>query len=113
MLIIPLMGLTSPFRDSSPTNTLPRTSAMINWPDRTSIDKAIGRSKYAPSLGSSAGAKLMVTFLSGNEKSEFTTALRTRSRDSLMVLLAIPTILKAGSPLFISPSTSTSLPSKP
>ena len=59
----------------------------------------------------SAGARLMVTFLSGKEKSELTRALLTRSRASEMVLLAIPTILKAGRPLFMSPSTSTMRPS--
>ncbi len=53
----------------------------------------------------------MVTFLSGKEKSELTRALLTRSRASEMVLLAIPTILKAGRPLFMSPSTSTMRPS--
>ena len=53
----------------------------------------------------------MVTRLSGNEKPELVRALLTRSRASEMVLLAIPTILKAGRPLFISPSTSTMRPS--
>ncbi len=40
----------------------------------------------------------MTIFLSGKEKPELIRALLTRSLDSLMVLSAIPTILKAGRP---------------
>ena len=52
-----------------------------------------------------------MTRLSGNEKPELVMALLTRSRASETVLLAMPTILKAGRPLFMSPSTSTIRPS--
>ncbi len=52
-----------------------------------------------------------MTRLSGKVKPELVRALLTRSLASLMVLFAIPTILKAGRPRFISPSTSTSRPS--
>ncbi len=53
----------------------------------------------------------MVTFLAGKDRSEFIMAERTRSRASEMVLLAMPTILKLGSPCLMSPSTSTIWPS--
>ena len=75
------------------------------------MEMAIGRSRWAPSLGSSAGARLTVILRFGKVKPELTRALRTRSRDSLMVLAAMPTILKAGRPLFESPSTSIRRPS--
>jgi len=52
----------------------------------------------------------MVTFLSGKLNMELRRAERTRSLDSSMVLLAIPTILKAGSPRLASPSTSMRCP---
>ena len=110
---MPLTGLISPFNDNSPTNALLETSLFTNCSESNKTDNAIGKSKYVPSFKSSAGAKLMVTFLSGNENPELVMALRTRSLASLIVLLAMPTILKAGSPRFISPSTSTNFPSKP
>jgi len=77
------------------------------------MDRAMGRSRKEPSLLRSAGARLMVTFLSGKRKPELVIALLTRSLASETVLLAMPTILKLGSPRFISPSTVTSRPSKP
>ncbi len=58
-------------------------------------------------MANSAGARLMVTFLSGKIKSELVSAERTRSLASVIVLFAIPTILKAGKLLAASPSTST------
>ena len=73
--------------------------------------RAMGRSRWEPSFNRSAGARLIVTRLSGKEKPELVMALLTRSRASEMVLFAIPTILKAGRPLFMSPSTSTMRPS--
>lgn len=69
--------------------------------------RAIGRSRCEPFLTNSAGARLTVTFLAGKMRLELTMAARTRSRASEMVLLAIPTILKAGRLLLLSPSTST------
>ena len=42
------------------------------------IVKAIGRSRKEPSFRRSAGARLIVTFLSGKEKPELTRAERTR-----------------------------------
>lgn len=71
------------------------------------MEMAMGRSKWAPSLCRLAGARLMVIFLSGKEKPELTMALRTRSLDSVMVLFAMPTMLKAGRPRLESPSTLT------
>lgn len=72
---------------------------------------AMGRSRWEPFLVSSAGARLIVTFLVGKMRPELEMADRTRSLASEMVLLAIPTILKAGRPLFILPSTSIISPS--
>ncbi len=71
---------------------------------------AIGTSKCVPSLASSAGARLIVTRLSGKRNPELTIAARTRSRASEMVLFAMPTMLKLGRLRLISPSTSTRWP---
>ncbi len=68
---------------------------------------AMGKSRCVPSLASSAGARLIVTRLSGKRNPELTSAARTRSRASETVLLAMPTILKAGRLRLTSPSTST------
>ena len=73
----------------------------------------MGRSRWGPSLASSAGARLMVIFWVGKMKPDDLRALRTRSRASEMVLLASPTRLKAGSPSTLLPSTSIVAPSKP
>ncbi len=107
ILIMPRTGLTSPSRETSPTKSLFSTSVGSNCFERTRTARAIGRSRCEPSLTSSAGARLMVTFLSGKDRSELVMAERTRSRASVIVLLAMPTILKAGRLLAILPSTVT------
>lgn len=73
---------------------------------KTKILRAIGRSRKEPSLLSSAGARLIVSLRSGKENPEDLRAARMRSLLSSMVLLPIPIILKCGSPLFVTPSTS-------
>ncbi len=113
MLMIPRTGRSLPSRDSSPTNKRSLRSLARSCPDRTRIKRAMGKSKKAPSFKSSAGARLTVILVAGKVKFEFIMALLTRSRDSETVLLAIPTILKAGRPLLESLSTSTMRPSKP
>ena len=70
---------------------------------------AMGKSREEPLLIRSAGARLMILCF-GKEKSEFTTALLTRSLDSKIVLSPIPTRLKFGRPLLVVPSTSISWP---
>ena len=60
--------------------------------------KAIGKSKRPPSLGRSAGAKLMVIRLLGNSNPAFKMALRTRSLLSFTAVSGRPTIEKPGSP---------------
>ena len=77
------------------------------------MESAIGRSKYDPSFEKSAGARLIVIFLAGKRSPAFDMALRTRSRASHTVLLAMPTILNEGRPRLESPSTSIIRPSKP
>ena len=71
---------------------------------------AIGRSRVEPVLIRFAGARLIVVFCSGNVRSEFWMALRTRSFDSKIVLSPMPTRLKVGSPLVRLASTSIILP---
>ena len=70
------------------------------------MEIAIGRSKKVPSLGNSAGARLITIFLAGKSSMEFFIALRTRSLASSIALLPIPTICSPGSPFEESPSTS-------
>ncbi len=111
ILIMPRIGRILPFNESSPANRLSAMSLGKSCRESTKIANAMGKSRPVPFFISSAGARLIVTFLSGKEKSELTRAERTRSLASLMVLLAMPTMLKAGRPLFISPSTSTIEPS--
>ena len=70
------------------------------------MEIAIGRSKKVPSLGNSAGARLITIFLAGKSSMEFFIALRTRSFASSIALLPIPTICSPGNPFEESPSTS-------
>lgn len=98
VLMMPLTGLISPSKANSPTKTNPLMSVGRSCPESTRRATAMGRSRWEPSLVSSAGARLIVTFLVGKRKSELTRAERTRSRDSVIVLLAMPTILKQGRP---------------
>lgn len=111
MLMMPRTGRISPSRDSSPTNRrFSRSAGRTCWA-RERIATAMGRSRWEPFLANSAGARLIVTFLVGKMRPELAIADRTRSRASETVLLAIPTILKAGRPLLALPSTSIIWPS--
>ena len=111
ILMTPRIGRILPSNESSPAKRESAMSVGKSCRESTKMANAIGKSRLVPFFINSAGARLMVTFLSGKEKPELTRAERTRSLASLMVLLAMPTMLKAGRPLFISPSTSTSEPS--
>ena len=71
---------------------------------------AMGKSRWVPSLRSSAGARLMTTLCLGKLKYELRKAERIRSRLSSMILLARPTMLKQGRPCTRSPSTVTRRP---
>jgi hypothetical protein len=61
--------------------------------------KAMGKSNREPSLGISAGAKLIVMRLAGKSNWQFLMALRTRSLLSLTAASGRPTIEKLGKPL--------------
>ena len=81
----------------------PRT---VNWAissaGRTSMltrrPKAMGRSKWLPSLSTSAGARLTVILLGGSARPRAFSAARTRSRDSATALSGRPTMVNAGRP---------------
>ena len=108
-----LMGRIWPSRASSPAK---RAFFRLFWDSvlpRVKMVRAIGRSNWLPSFGSSAGARLMTIFPLGKSSRELPMALRTLSRASSMALLPMPTIWTAGRPLEISPSTSMSCPLKP
>src|SRR5690606_6125558 len=62
------------------------------------IPSAIGRSKRPPSLGRSAGARLMVMRRAGYSNWAQRIAARTRSRDSRTAASGRPTIWVEGSP---------------
>jgi len=68
---------------------------------------AMDRSREEPSFLISAGARFTVIFLVGNSKAEFLMAELTLSLASFTATSGRPTILKRGSPLARSTSTST------
>ena len=78
-----------------------------------SIASAIARSKCAPSLGKSAGVRLMVIRFGGNAKDKLCNADLTRSRASLTALSANPMMVKPRSPAATAHSTSTERTSRP
>src|SRR5437763_13449755 len=59
-----------------------RCSASPRSPLAPRIPSAIGKSKLAPSLRTSAGARLIVVFWSGKKNALLLMAARMRSRDS-------------------------------
>ena len=107
---MPLTGLRLPSRDNSPVKKRPLISSSRSCLARIKMLIAMGKSREEPLLIRSAGARLMMILCFGKEKSEFTTALLTRSLDSRIVLSPIPTRLKLGRPLLVVPSTSISWP---
>ena len=107
MAVITLFtGRILPSRASSPTNSPDPMLSAVSDPPRSRIDRAIGKSKWVPSLGSSAGARLMTILPFGKSSSEFFIALLTRSFASSIALLPSPIICRFGSPADRSPSTS-------
>src|SRR5690606_25589408 len=71
------------------------------------------RSKAAPTLRMSAGARLTVMRSPGNGKPELRMAVRTRSRLSRTVASGRPTTVRPGSPGDTSTSTDTATGSMP
>ena len=74
---------------------------------------AIARSRDAPVLRSSAGARLTVMRRGGKTNPALRIAPRTRSRASWTAVSASPTIVKPGRPGATSTSTRMSRPSRP
>ncbi len=71
------------------------------------------KSKLEPLLGNHAGDKETVTFLFGHVSKQFTSAARTRSRDSDSAVSGRPRSEYIGKPSAISASTVTSEPDNP
>ena len=62
----PRTGRTCPLKANSPINSYCESELVGIWREAARIPKAIARSKRPPSLGKSAGAKLIVTRCRGN-----------------------------------------------
>ena len=73
----------------------------------------MGRSKWLPSLGMSAGDRLIVIRLEGRAIAMDDSAVRTRSRASDTALSGNPTSEKAGRPGVTAHCTSTCFASTP
>src|SRR3989344_4661766 len=93
---MPGTGLTRPSKDNSPTQRLVARKVVRRNPCAVSKPTAIGKSNSDPSLGISAGARLITGFVWGISKEVLTIAVRTRSFDSSTDLFGSPTILKLG-----------------
>ena len=94
----PRMGRNSPLSPSSPTKAYPSTSSPLTWPATTRSASAMGRSKALPVLGTSAGARLIVSRRGGITNPALARAAVTRSRPSRTAPAGRPTIEKEGSP---------------
>ena len=92
----------------------PRARSAGSCPDATRRPAAIARSKLGPALRRSAGARFAVIRCCGKSKPEFTSAARTRSRDSRTAASGRPTREKVCRPRWqTSTSTWTSRTSMP
>lgn len=106
MFIMPVIGLISPFKDSSPANMESFTSRCKSCSESVRMANEIGKSKEVPLLDKLAGARFIVILCLGKVKPELVMAERIRSLLSAIDLLTIPTMLKQGRPeRFMSPST--------
>ena len=102
--IIPREGSILPSKASSPINMQFCMFCGKICLEMAKIAIEIGKSREVPDFSSSAGARFMSSFCFGKLKPELAMAERIRSRLSLIVLLAIPTILNAGRPRLRSAS---------
>ena len=110
-----MTGMSVPSSDSSPRAVVPSTASAGMISSAASTASAIGRSKWLPSLGRSAGDRLTVMRRDGMAMAIDDSAVRTRSRASDTALSGRPTIAKAGMPGVTAHCTSTvraSTPSK-
>jgi hypothetical protein len=103
----PITGTSVPSRESLPKATwVSATSGgMISRVQRRAT--AMGRSKCDPTLGRSAGDRLIVIRFEGSAIAIALRAVRTRSRASDTALSGSPTIEKAGRPAVTAHCTST------
>ena len=109
----PDTGSIPPCSDNSPRTSMFATASDGTLPIATNSPNAIGRSKCAPSLTTSAGARLTAMRFGGRASPIEPSAARTRSRDSATALSASPTMAMAGNPLAIWTCTSTGMVSIP
>ena len=91
---VPPTGAIRPSSPSSPTAAQPASMSGGMTPMEASRARAIGRSKWLPSLGRSAGAMLTMIRLGGRASPMPPKAPRTRSRLSATALSARPTMVK-------------------
>ena len=101
----PRTGRTLASSDSSPITSARSRRPGFTSPVAERMPIAIGRSKAAPSLRRSAGARLTVIRSIGNSKPALRMAARTRSRLSRTVESGSPTVVKEGRPAVTSTST--------
>ena len=108
MASAPRTGRSAPPSDSSPQTAhaverLPAAPARCG--EHTHREREV---EAGPALRTPPGARFAVSRCSGNSSPEFSSAARTRSRDSRTAASGSPTIVKAGRPRRTSTSTVTS-----
>ena len=109
----PVIATSVPSSDSSPSERVSLAASGGSISRAVSRATAMGRSKWLPSLGRSAGDRLMVIRFDGKAIDITASAERTRSRASLTALSGSPTMEKAGSPGATAHCTSTGQASTP
>ena len=110
---VPPTGWMRPSSPSSPRAAQPFRASGGTTPRAASRARAIGRSKWLPSLGRSAGDMLTVMTLGGSARPMAVSAARTRSRLSATALSGRPTMTKRGMPVESWTCTSTPRASSP
>ena len=109
----PITATRVPSSDSSPRATVPSTASFGRMSSAASKAMAMGRSKCEPSLGRSAGDRLIVMRFDGRAMDMADSAARTRSRASDTALSGRPTMVKPGRPGETAHCTSTRRASTP
>ena len=108
----PFVWRIAPSRESSPRKRV-GLDGSSTAPEAARMPSAIGTSNAAPSLRTSAGARLIVILRAGKVNPVCRIAARTRSLASCTAASGKPTTVTAGNPCARSTSTSTSAPSRP
>ena len=109
----PITGTNVPSSDSSPKAQAHSAASFGMISSAANSESAMGRSKWLPSFGMSAGLRLMVMRLEGRAIAMALSAVRTLSRASLTALSGRPTMEKAGMPGVTAHCTSTDFASTP